>query len=74
MSLNEKSLKFLHQWVNKNFLPSIRKGMVEELEQFVVDQVSNSEIQQAVNRMVSSSQSLKTELEVLKVENTKQES
>lgn len=66
MDLRTKSLQFLLDWVNKNHIPSIRKGMVEDLEKFVTDVAAQTEMQGAVNRMVSSP--LKEQLESVKAE------
>jgi hypothetical protein len=70
MDLRTKSLNFLLEWINKNHIPSIRKGMVEDLERFVTDIASQVEIQGAVNRMANSP--LKQELEAVKAEKNKQ--
>lgn len=70
MDLRTKSLQFLLEWVNKNHIPSIRKGMVEDLEKFVTDIAAQTEMQGAVNRMVSSP--LKQQLETVKEDNQKE--
>lgn len=66
MDLRTKSLNFLLEWINKNHIPSIRKGMVEDLERFVTDIAAQTEMQGAVNRMVGSP--LKEQLESVKAE------
>lgn len=70
MDLRTKSLQFLLEWINKNHIPSIRKGMVEDLEKFVTENVAKAEMQGAVSRMVNSP--LKAELEQVKAENQKE--
>lgn len=49
--LRRKSLEFLHTWVNKNNIAGIRKGMVEELEQFVLSIAAQTEVTNAVAKM-----------------------
>ena len=49
--LKPKILNFLHGWVNKNHVTGIRKGMVEDLEQFVLDIAAQAEITNAVAKM-----------------------
>lgn len=70
MDLRTKSLQFLLEWINKNHIPSIRKGMVEDLEKFVTDVAANAEMQGAVNRMVQSP--MKQQLETAKAEAQKE--
>lgn len=53
MDLRTKSLQFLLEWVNKNHIPSIRKGMVEDLEKFVTDIAAQVEVQGAATRMAN---------------------
>lgn len=37
MNITEKSRRLLHQWLNKNFISAIRKGMTEDLEAFALE-------------------------------------
>lgn len=48
-----KVLEFLHSQVNKNNVPHIKKGMVEDLEKFVVDTLNERQMQQMADRMAS---------------------
>ncbi len=70
MDLKTKSLQFLLEWINKNHIPSIRKGMVEDLERFVTENVAKAEVQGAVDRMVQSP--LKNELQQVKADAQKE--
>lgn len=69
MDLRTKSLQFLLEWINKNHIPSIRKGMVEDLERFVTDIAAQTEIKGAASRMMANP--LKEQLEAVKAEETK---
>jgi hypothetical protein len=56
MNLTEKTREFLHQWLNKNFVSSIRKGMVEDLEKFALDISAEIESNKAAQRMKEQAQ------------------
>lgn len=64
MNLRTKSLNFLLEWINKNNIPHIRKGMVEDLEKFVTDQLADAESNRIVNSMTHSP--MKEQLEEVK--------
>lgn len=49
--LRRKTLEFLHTWVNKNNIAGIRKGMVEELEGFILATAAEVEVGNVTKRM-----------------------
>lgn len=46
-------LDFLYKWVNENKIPQIKKGMVEDLEQFLAEIQSQEESEKAAQRLAS---------------------
>lgn len=50
-----KVLSFLYKWVNDGKIAHIRKGMVEELEQFLTQQLSQAQIDQITQSMQAKS-------------------
>ena len=44
-------LEFLHAQVNKNNIPHIKKGMVEDVEKFVLDILNERQMEQMAARM-----------------------
>ena len=49
--LKERILLLLHKWLSENKIAHIRKGMVEDMEQFVNKELSDLEIKRAADRM-----------------------
>lgn len=49
--LKARVLAFLYTWTEENKIPNIRKGMVEDLEQFITTLQSETEIQKSAERM-----------------------
>ncbi len=52
-ALRSKVRDFLHKWLNDNKIPHIRKGMVEEMEQFVNSELSDAQIRQITEKMAA---------------------
>ncbi len=51
MDLRQKILKLLYKQVSENKIPQIRKGMVEDFEQLVLDELAEAESQRSAARM-----------------------
>lgn len=56
MDTKAKALKFLYDWTNRGQIAHIRKGMVEELEQFATEILSEAESLRAAARMKAQSE------------------
>jgi len=52
MDLKSKILTFLYEQVSLGKIPQIRKGMVEDFEQFVTSILSEREISRSTKRMM----------------------
>ena len=52
MTLGERALEFLYRQVSENKIPMIRKGMAEDLEQFVLNELANSDAQRVADQML----------------------
>lgn len=52
MTLRERALEFLYRQVSENKIPMIRKGMAEDLEQFVLNELANSDAQRVADQML----------------------
>ena len=48
-----KVLEFLYKWTQDSKLPHIRKGMVEDLEAFVLSFLNEAQAQQTANRVAN---------------------
>lgn len=55
-TLRERCLQFLYKQVTESKIPMIRKGMVEDLELFVLGETSNVELAKTSQRMMDESQ------------------
>jgi hypothetical protein len=51
-----KALEFLYQWTNRNVIAQVKKGMVEELEAFVLSVMAEDASQRSALRMKASSE------------------
>ena len=49
--LRTRCMQFLYTWVTKGHASNMRKGMVEELEAFVNDELSARELQRSAAKM-----------------------
>lgn len=52
MTLKQKCLNLAYQWLNDKKIPQIKKGMVEDLEQFILSYVAEEETKKTAQRMV----------------------
>lgn len=52
--LNDKVLRFLHKWINEGKVANVRKGMVEDLQNFVTSILADQEASRAAARMQQS--------------------
>lgn len=68
MNLKQHILDFLYNQVQKNNIPQIRKGMVEDVEAFILTLIAQEEARQAAFRMEAQSREEEDESEVQKVE------
>ena len=50
-TLKSISLEFLYRWVSEGKIPHIRKGMTEELEALINQELSKAQISQVVESM-----------------------
>lgn len=50
-NLNDRSYKFLKKWLDENKIPNIRKGMTEDLEQFIMKELSEFQMKQVAEKM-----------------------
>ena len=53
MSLKIRILEFLYKQVNDGKIPQIRKGMVEEFDEFVSKEINAQQMANMANRMAS---------------------
>ena len=53
MELKTKILEFLYEQVGKNALPHIRKGTVEDFEEFILKILAEQEESKVANRMAN---------------------
>lgn len=51
MDQKTRCMQFLYKWVTKGHLSNLRKGMVEELEAFLADELSQAELRRSANLM-----------------------
>jgi len=51
MDQKTRCMSFLYKWVTKGHLSNLRKGMVEELEAFVAEEISTREIHRMAVQM-----------------------
>ena len=54
--IKEQILQFLYKQVQKNKIPNINKGMVEELEAFVMALIADAESRRSADRMKAQSE------------------
>jgi hypothetical protein len=59
--LKAKALEFLYRWVSENKIPQIKKGMVEDLEALIDNQLAEAEYSKTASRMQAASEGLKNE-------------
>ena len=51
MDQKTRCMQFLYQWVSKGHMAHIRKNMVEELQAFVNEEISNDQAQRTAARI-----------------------
>lgn len=51
-----KALEFLYGWTNRNLIPQIKKGMVEELEAFILSVMADDASRRSAIRMQANSE------------------